>query len=206
MSALTTRNEKAVKKIITHLSGSDPVLKGVIEKVELDEIQSTNNVFHDLLSCIIEQQIHYRSTKKMFEKLMNNSGLIELTTDNLEQFEQFGLKDVKLSMRKWETLHDAQNHFESFDDVDWSQLDDHEVRKRLSRIKGIGIWTQDMILLYTLKRNNIFPVSDYHLKRIFLELYKTQDKKAMLAIASNWKPYASYATRYLLEFKRLKLN
>ncbi len=206
MSVSPTRNEMPVKKIITHLSSSDPVLKGVMEKVELDEIPSTTNVFHDLLSCIIEQQIHYRSTKKMFEKLLNKSGLKEVKPDNLEHFEQFGLKDVNLSTRKWETLHETQNQFESFGDVDWNQLEDHEVRKRLSQIKGIGDWTQDMILLYTLKRNDIFPVSDYHLKRIFLDLYKTQNKKDMLNIAFNWKPYASYATRYLLEFKRLKLK
>ena len=195
-----------VKKIITHLSSSDPVLKGVMEKVELEEILSTNNVFHDLLSCIIEQQIHYRSTKKTFERLLGKSGLIELTPDNLDQLEQYGLKDAKLSMRKWETSHDARNQFDSLGHIDWNQLEDHEVRERLSQIKGIGDWTQDMILLYTLKRNDIFPVSDYHLKKIFLDLYETQNKKDMFEIASKWKPYASYATRYLLEFKKLKLK
>lgn len=63
-----------------------------------------------------------------------------------------------------------------------------------------------MILLYTLQRPNIFPVGDFHLKKIMKQVYEIQDnenlKKEMLDIAEEWKPYQSIAVLYLLEWKK----
>ncbi|MEL6867658.1 MAG: DNA-3-methyladenine glycosylase 2 family protein, partial [Bacteroidota bacterium] len=83
--------------------------------------------------------------------------------------------------------------------------DDLAVRKTLKQIKGIGPWTIDMILLYTLKRPDIFPAGDFHLKQVMSKCYETTDSsslgKQLKAIASQWIPYRSYAVRYLLDWK-----
>ena len=94
------------KRVIQHLSAKDNILKQVISEVEWPATTSTNNVFHDLMGCVIEQQIHYRSTKKTFAKLLMKASLQELTLDNFEQLEEV-LGDVKLSMRKYETLKES---------------------------------------------------------------------------------------------------
>lgn len=69
-------------KALKHLCSFDSVLKNIINTIELPKIETTNNVFHDLMSCVIEQQIHYRSTKKIFQKMLDDSGIEVLTPSN----------------------------------------------------------------------------------------------------------------------------
>ena len=71
-------------KIKKHLSQSDDILQDIIHKIDLPKIESTQNVFHDLMSCIIEQQIHYRSTKKIFQKTMDVSNFETLERDGFK--------------------------------------------------------------------------------------------------------------------------
>ena len=66
----------------------DNILQQITLSIPKPFIQSTNNVFHDLVSCVIEQQIHYRSSKKVFEKMLNNSKIKQLSKDNFHLFEQ----------------------------------------------------------------------------------------------------------------------
>ena len=181
----------------------DEVLQGIMSNITLAERASTKNVFHDLMSCIIEQQIHYRSTKKMFQKMLDSVGMNELNVKNFPDFEKAFL-NVKLSERKYETIARIVEFFEN-EEIDWFTLSDEEVRKTLTQIKGIGPWTMDMILLYTLERPDIFPADDYHLKGMMTELYdidtSAKVKAQLKAVAEDWAPYRSSGVRYLLEWK-----
>ena len=125
------------QEVTQYLSSKDDVLKQVITEVDWPEITSTQNVFHDLTSCVIEQQIHYRSSKKTFAKLLTKSSIEELTVDSFEVFEERALGDVKLSMRKYETVIEVVDFFHSHS-PDWSEMSNTEVRETLSSIKGIG--------------------------------------------------------------------
>ena len=166
-------------------------------------IHSSQNVFHDLMSCIIEQQIHYRSTKRLFQKRLDVAGLSELTPANFDQF-SVSLSQIKLSQRKKDTIAHTYDFFQATQ-TDWHSLTDEDVHHTLSAIKGIGGWTIDMILLYTLERADIFPGGDYHLKKIMTTLYDlpegNQAKKRMVEIAEQWRPYRSYAVLKLLAWK-----
>ncbi len=186
-----------------HLSAKDSILKQVIAEVDWPEIVSTGNVFHDLMSCVIEQQIHYRSTKKTFAKLLAEASLEELTSDNFEEFEEQALGDVKLSMRKYETIVEVVAFFQRHL-PDWLGMSNAEVRETLGSIKGIGPWTIDMILLYTLERPDVFPAQDYHLRLVMEQLYGIGPKRitsGMKKIAENWAPYQSFGVKYLLSWK-----
>ena len=186
------------KQVIQHLSAKDKIMQQVVAEVEWPAVASTQNVFHDLLSCVIEQQIHYRSTKKTFAKLLAKASLEELTPDNFEQLETV-LSDVKLSMRKYETLEGVLGFFD-LHSPDWPQLSDAEVREALGTIKGVGTWTVDMILLYTLERPNEFPAQDYHLRLVREQLYGIGPKRItaeMKTVAKNWSPYQSFGVKYL---------
>lgn len=187
-----------------HLLKNDKVLHDIIKKLNFPTIHSTKNVFHDLMSCIIEQQIHYRSTKKIFQKSMEAAGLTILTVENFPILEKEGFKNLKLSTNKYETILRVVDFFKEHK-IDWFDKTDDEILKILSSIKGVGKWSIQMILLFTLGRENIFPVDDYHLKKLMTKLYPINENSRVNAqlkeISENWSPYKSYGTKYLLEWK-----
>lgn len=197
-------NKRAHEALFSH----DPVMKGLVAGVELPPLRSTDNVFHDVMSCIIEQQIHYRSSKHSFQHLMQEAGLKELSIDNFHLLEPC-LPKVRLSAAKVEAMAHTLDFFAQ-NDVMWKQLSDEEVRLELGRIKGVGRWTVDMILLYTLGRPDIFPHDDYHLCQIMPRLYGLDPKKKlaerMMAIAEQWSGFRSLAVLYLLAWKNQQLK
>lgn len=187
------------------LNFNDPIIENIIAQIKQPIIHSTNDVFHDLMSCIIEQQIHYRSTKRIFAKALERANIEHLTVDNFHLLEKHSLSQIKLAMGKYETMLAFIEYWQNTD-LDFKHLSDEEIISELSSTKGIGKWTIDMILLYTLKRPNIFPYDDFHLKQIMVSLYHLDPnvklKAQMLAIAENWGNQKSMAVLYLLEWKK----
>lgn len=192
---------QAIKK---NLSEKDEVLRSIISQIDLPDNTATGNIFHDLMSCIIEQQIHYRSTKKTFQRMLDAAKLELLTVENFELFEEKGIRDYKLATSKAETLLRVLSFFQK-NNIDWQAQSDTEIRKIFKGIKGIGTWTVDMLLLYSLDRSDIFPVDDYHLNLIMTKCYpidkKARVKAQMRTIAAEWAPQRSAGTRYLLAWK-----
>lgn len=188
---------------------NDAVLANIINTIPEPQIQSTNNVFHDLMSCILEQQIHYRSTKKIFQKMLNTASLDILTPENFPTFEEKAFSTIQLSIGKYEAVlriiefWNVNNR--ATNRIVWHELNDEEVIEKLSSIKGIGKWTIDMILLYTLQRPNMFPYDDFHLKEIMVKLYDLDPnvklKAQMMEISNVWGEHKSLAVKYLLAWK-----
>jgi DNA-3-methyladenine glycosylase II len=188
------------------LTENDVILKNIISTIPKPSFQSTNNVFHDLMSCILEQQIHYRSTKKIFQKMLNVASLEMLTPENFPQFEEKAFSNIKLSTEKYETVLRIIE-FWNENKISWQTLKDEEIITTLSSIKGIGKWTIDMILLYTLQRPDVFPSDDFHLKEIMVKLYDLDPnvrlKAQMIDVSNGWKEHKSLAVKYLLAFKEI---
>jgi DNA-3-methyladenine glycosylase II len=186
------------------LAQADPVLAQVMASLPEPLVTSSGNVFHDLMSCVLEQQVHYRSTKKTFQKMLAAAGLVTLTPENFPQFEALAFAQIKLATDKYETALRVLEFWQA-NPIAWEQLNDQEVIAKLSAIKGIGQWTIDMILLYTLQRPNVFPADDFHLKEIMVSAYsldaKAKLKAQMLEVASTWGEHKSLAVKYLLAWK-----
>ncbi len=186
------------------LAQADPVLAKIIGTIPPPVMESTHDVFHDLMSCILEQQIHYRSTKRIFQKMLERANLTTLTLENFDDFAKTAFVDVKLAAGKFETIERTLAFFTE-NNIDWQSLSDAEVSEKLSSIKGIGKWTIDMILLYTLQRPNVFPYDDFHLKEMMVQLYglnpNVKLKAQMLEISEAWEGHKSLAVRYLLAYK-----
>jgi DNA-3-methyladenine glycosylase II len=191
------------------LAKNDPILEKIISQVAKPSIISTKDVFHDVMSCIIEQQIHYRSTKKIFANVLKRANIEHVTLDNFHLIEKYGLSEIKLAMGKYETIVSFIEYW-SNNSLDFNLLSDEEVIAELSSIKGIGKWTIDMILLYTLERPDVFPYDDFHVKEIMIKLYglnpKVKLKAQMLEIAEKWDNQKSLAVLYLLEAKKVKFS
>ncbi len=187
------------------LSAADEKLAHIISLTPEPLISSTGDVFFDLMSCILEQQIHYRSTKKIFAKMLQRAEIDCLTLQNFAAFEAKALGDAKLSISKYETVLAVLDFFTENKFV-WNALSDDAIRQQLSSIKGIGKWTIDMILLYTLNRPDVFPYDDFHLKQVMSHVYgldpSSKLKAQMLEIASLWGNHRSLAVKYLLSWKK----
>ncbi len=191
-----------------HLAQADSILRSIIETVPEpimeSTMESTNDVFFDLMSCIFEQQIHYRSTKKTFQKMLDDASIDVLTPENFSLFEERAVKNASIAASKLETAERILVFWEGTL-PEWNALSDEEVRSTLASIKGVGAWTIDMMLLYTLKRPNIFPADDFHLKQIMVSLYGLNEKSRLTAQmrqkSEAWSPHKSLATKYLLAWK-----
>jgi DNA-3-methyladenine glycosylase II len=194
-----------MKSIQEFLSKQDSILANIIAQIPEPIIETTGDVFHDMLSCIIEQQIHYRSTKNIFKKALERAGIEYVTLDNFHLLEEHSLPQIKLAMGKYETLLAFIEYWNN-NNLDFQHLTDEEVITQMSNIKGIGKWTIDMILLYTLNRLNVFPYDDFHLKNIMVKLYnldeKSRLKAQMLEVANAWGEHKSLAVLYLLAYKK----
>jgi DNA-3-methyladenine glycosylase II len=98
----------------------------------------------------------------------------------------------------------------SSNSLDFNTLSDVEVIAQLSMIKGIGKWTIDMILLYTLERLDVFPYDDFHLKQVMVSLYHLDQnvklKAQMHEVAQQWGNQKSLAVLYLLAYKTYSKN
>ena len=186
------------------LKTKDLILEKIIIAIPDPKMESTNDVFFDLMSCILEQQIHYRSTKRIFQKMLERADLQTLTLDNFEDFEKKAFVNTKFSANKYETILATLDFFNT-NKIEWQTLSDAEISAQLSSIKGIGKWTIDMILLYTLQRPDVFPYDDFHLKEIMVKLYNLDPnvklKAQMIDISNDWGEHKSLAVRYLLDWK-----
>ena len=189
---------------IAILKAQDPILEKIIATISEPKTESTNDVFYDLMSCILEQQIHYRSTKRIFQKMLERADLQILTLDNFEDFEKKAFVNTKFSANKYETILATLDFFNT-NKIEWQTLSNAEISAQLSSIKGIGKWTIDMILLYTLQRPDVFPYDDFHLKEIMVKGYNLDPnvklKAQMIDISNDWGEHKSLAVRYLLDWK-----
>ncbi len=186
--------------IIKHLKGADSVMNKVVNSIPFPTTHTTGHFFHDLMSCIIEQQIHYRSTKKTFHNLLVNAKLNFLTVDNFYLFEEKALANYKMTSQKAETISEIITLF-THTNYHWGKLSNEEIHAILGPIKGMGKKTINLLLMYSLQRNDVFIDNDYHVMPLMQTLYGSKNKKTFQPIINNYKPYRSIAFKYLVDYK-----
>ncbi|MEM6770475.1 MAG: hypothetical protein AAF597_07840 [Bacteroidota bacterium] len=192
-----------------HLSKQDPVLGRIIGQVELPDLPSSRGVYHDLVSCIVDQTVPSRSRGVYMRKLVGLLGGDQPDPNNIYTIQEDDWAIAKMANPKYHTLFRVTDwwHETKVATWDWGSLSDQEVGDRLTAIKGIGPQTADLILLYSLGRADVLPVNDYHLKQIMPVLYDFDPEeklpKQMLTVGEQWRPYRSVGTRYLLAYKSI---
>lgn len=168
------------------------------------EVSKNALVFEDIVSCILDMQIQYRGKSLRFMRLKELVQGDLVTTKNLFSIGDSGLKYLNMSRQKYNALLNLCLFWDEngMDDYDWESKTDEEIRVVLGKIKGIGNWTIDMILMFSLQRPDIFPVDDYHLKRVMTAQFDLRNDKSlkaeMLAIAEEWRPNRSKVVLQLL--------
>jgi DNA-3-methyladenine glycosylase II len=197
MITTATRIAAAEAALITQ----DPQLGAFIQaQAPLNRLRP-GTYFGNLVRSIVSQQISVAASRTILGRLSDATGLepariLVLSPDNL--------RALGLSRGKAGYIRDLAAHFVEdaavFDHLD--RLDDDEVIAELTRVKGIGVWTAQMFLMFTLGRLDVFAPDDVGLQRAIVRLYDLPDvppKAELDRLADRWRPYRTVASWHLWE-------
>ncbi len=190
-----------MRKAMNHLKKSDPVMRGIIERVGPCRIQYGPAKFASLAESIVYQQLNGRAAATIFERLITLTGT-PLTPEAILKVSDEQLRAVGLSKQKLSYLKDlaAKTHAGELDFARLPELPDEEVIQHLTQVKGIGVWTAQMFLMFTLKRPDVLPTGDFGIQNAIRKHYrkrKMPKPKEMIRIARPWAPHRTVACWYL---------
>lgn len=196
-----------MKKAIDHLKASDPVLAAIIERVGPPQIAYREPTFEALARSIVFQQLSTKAARTIYGRLEEAAGG-KITPEAVQNLSLGEMRRAGLSKQKIGYIRDLAGHALS-GKVDFARLpamSDEEVIVALTDIKGVGVWTAHMFLLFALRRPNVLAVGDLGVRTAIQRHYKKRalPKPAHIEkLAVNWRPYCSLACWYLwrsLEF------
>ena len=190
-----------MRKAILHLKESDPILRAIIERVGPYKIEYGEPTFHSLAESILYQQLNGKAAVVIFNRFIEQTG-DPVTPEGILKLSDAQMRAVGLSKQKTAYLRDlAQKtkdgllNFERLGD-----MSNEEVIEHLTQVKGIGVWTAHMFLMFTLRRPDILPTGDYGIQAAMKKHYRKRKwpkPKDMEKIAKSWAPYRSVACWYL---------
>jgi DNA-3-methyladenine glycosylase II len=196
-----------MKKAIHHLRDSDPVLAAIIERVGPCQIAYREPTFEALARSIVFQQLSTKAARTIYGRLEEAAGG-RITPEAIQNLSLGDMRRAGLSKQKIGYIRDLAEHALS-GKVDFDRLpgmSDEEVIVALTDIKGVGVWTAHMFLIFALRRPNVLAVGDLGVRTAIQRHYKKRalPKPAHIEkLAANWHPYCSFACWYLwrsLEF------
>ena len=183
------------------LADIDSRFTNLIDKFGYPTYKKETEYFKSLVRSIIYQQLSGKAASKIHSRFLdiyNTKG--HPSPSQIRSTDADVLKDAGLSKQKINYIYNLceyslQHNIENID-----ELSNDEISKELTQIKGIGQWTVDMFLMFTLNREDIFPLGDLGVKKglmKFEKLSKLPSEKEMDALSQKWKPYRSIAAWYM---------
>ena len=190
-----------MRKAVNHLKKCDPVLCAIIERVGPFRMQYGVPEFSSLAEAIVYQQLNGKAAETIYKRFAALAGE-PLTPEGVLKLSDEQLRSVGLSKQKSAYLKDlaAKTAAGALDFAKLSDLSDEEVIKHLTQVKGIGVWTAHMFLMFSLRRPNVLPTGDYGVQMALKKHYrkrKLPKPKDMEKIARAWEPYRSVACWYM---------
>src|SRR5215472_11996161 len=198
-----------MRKAVNHLKKSDPVLAAIIERVGPFRMEYGPAEFHSLAEAILYQQLNGKAAATIFKRFAELAG-DPLTPEGILKLTDEQLRGVGLSRQKSLYLKDLAGKTASglLDFSRLADLSDEEVIKHLVQVKGIGVWTAHMFLMFSLRRPDVLPTGDYGVQMAMKKHYrkrKLPKPRDMEKIARAWAPYRSVACWYLWQSLDTKL-
>ena len=190
-----------MRKAVNHLKKCDPVLRGIIERVGPCRMEYGPAEFHSLAEAIVYQQLNGKAAVTIFNRFAALAGE-PLTPEGILKLTDEQLRSVGLSKKKSAYLKDlaAKTAAGQLDFARLPDLSDEDVIQHLTQVKGIGVWTAHMFLMFSLRRPNVLPTGDYGVQMAVKKHYKKRKlpkPKDMEKIARAWEPYRSVACWYM---------
>jgi len=191
-----------VNKALLHLK-KDPVMARLVNATEPFEWVSTGDLYEDLLSAVVGQQLSVKAADTIWKRVEKLLGKDFCPTNILSVKDQ-GFRDAGMSWAKIKYFNGIAEVFKNKEvDVEsLPKMSDEEVVAELTKLKGIGRWSAEMILIFTLGRPDIFSLGDLGLRNAVSKLYLVDrdDLVKIEKISLKWSPYRSTASRYLWKF------
>jgi len=191
-----------VRKAVHHLKKADPVMAGIIERVGSCKLQYREPVFQTLVRSIVYQQLHGKAALTIFNRLMEAAKADPLTPESILRLRPARMRAAGLSQQKLSYIRDLARRTRD-GEVDFDRcltLEDDQVIEHLTRVKGIGVWTVHMFLIFALRRPDVLPTGDLGVRAAMKKAYGMAElpkPDEMARIAAPWRPYASIACWYL---------
>lgn len=204
-----------MKKAVEHLKASDPVLREIIERVGPPRIPSREATFASVARSIAFQQLNGKAATTIFERLLkechncNGNGKpltvndwSALTPENLLSLTDAQMRAIGFSRAKASYLRDLASKTRAglLNFADLPKMSDEDVIEHLTQVKGIGVWSAQMFLMFALRRPDVMPTLDFGINNAIRQHYrkrKMPKAKQVLKISQPWRPYRTAACWYL---------
>lgn len=202
-------DKEKIGQALQHLRRVDPVMRAVIRRAGPFRLKPRRDRFYSLVSSILSQQISGKAAASIRRRLEEYVAPEKISCHTLSRLNSQQLRGIGVSPQKAAYLLDLAERVRSgglkLDRI--ARLTDDEVIELLVQVKGIGVWTAQMFLIFSLGRLDVFPHDDLGVRAAIRNLYGLDDlpdKETSHRIAMPWRPYASVASWYCwrsLEFK-----
>jgi len=199
---------EVLNKANIHLS-KDKTFRKILEVTTVDIQVNTYTAFESLVKSIVSQQLSVKAAASIYARF---SDLLEqeIIEDNILSKDHEAFRACGLSNQKARYIRNTAEFFKEhdLDDLKLDELSDEEIIKLLTQIKGVGVWTVQMLLIFHLLREDVFPTGDLEIRKQIISHYKVKKEgkelyPALEKIAKKWSPYKSIASRYLWAYGHL---
>ncbi|AGA69681.1 HhH-GPD superfamily base excision DNA repair protein [Desulfitobacterium dichloroeliminans LMG P-21439] len=186
-------------KEIEHLKAQDPVLGQAIDQIGMIEREVTPQLFEALISSVVSQQISKKAAETVWNRLQTLLG--EVNAEQIDQTELEAIQGCGMSMRKAGYIKGIAEAAQR-GEVDFEKLptlSDDEIIKLLPALPGVGVWTAEMLLIFSLCRPDVVSFKDLAIRRGMMNCYGLNEltKETFDHYRQKYSPYGSVASLYL---------
>lgn len=189
---------------INYLKKKDKKLAAAIDRIGHVSREVDRDIFSALIESIVSQQISGKAAETVQTKLMNLCG--KITPEHICNADITDVQKCGMSMRKAKYIKSVGEivYSGTLDLAAFDAMADEEIIKQLSALNGIGIWTAEMLLIFSLCRRDVLSFGDLAIRRGICMLYghKTLDKERFERYRKRYSPYGSIASLYLWELSK----
>jgi DNA-3-methyladenine glycosylase II len=191
-----------MKRALAHLKKSDPVMASIIQRIGPYQITYTEPIFQTLVRSIVYQQLSGKAAGTIYGRLAAAIKATPMTPEAILKLRPTRMRALGLSLQKTNYIRGLAKMTRD-GAVDFEQchaMDDVAIIEHLTAVKGVGVWTVQMFLMFALRRHNVLPTGDLGIRaamKLAYDLPELPSPAEMAQIAAPWRPYCSVATWYL---------
>ena len=186
----------------------DALMKEVLKATPTLTFAPNKNLYHSLIRAIVSQQLSVKAADTIYQRFLNLFPDNDPAAEIVLRLDDEQLRNCGLSYQKAGYLKNIAQ-FSITNGLEYRKLyrkSDEDLITHLTQIKGVGKWTVEMILMFSLNHSDVFPVDDLGIQNAMKKLYGLEGKgkhlhQQMIQIAEQWRPYRTVASRHLWKWK-----
>lgn len=197
-----------VKDGIREIKLLDPTLESLVPYAAQYEIRESVSLFQALLRSVIGQQLSTKVATVIWGRFLCLFPEEALAPKQIQQISDESYRSIGLSGQKTQYIRNISVYFSENEEMNWQNMEDQDILSELTKIKGVGEWTVQMLLIFTLKRPDVWPVKDLGIQQSFAHFFQEnltgkQLIAEMEARSQKWSPHRSTVSLALWKWKDL---